>query len=99
METKPRKRYPTEFQIQALELARELKSLSAAARQLGISDSLIYSWRTKHNFDIGNTSRSAATAVAETEEMKHLRKENEELKKVNNILRKAAAFFSQDHLK
>ncbi len=99
MEQKTKKRYPQEFQIQALELARELKSLSAAAKQLGISDSLIYSWRTKHKFDIGNGSRSAATAIAETEEMKRLRKENEELKKVNNILRKVAAFFSQDHLK
>jgi len=99
METKTRKRYPQDFQIQALELARELKSLSAAARQLGISDGLIYSWRTKHKFDIGNVTRSASTAVAETEEMKRLRKENEELKKVNTILRKAAAFFSQDHLK
>jgi len=30
---------------------------------------------------------------------KKLKKENERLKQVNNILSKAAAFFSQDHLK
>lgn len=99
MEQKSRKTYSKEFQIQALELARDLKSFAAASRQLGISDGLIYNWKTKHKFDIGNTNRTAVAAVAETEETRRLRKENEELKKVNYILKKAAAFFSQDHLK
>jgi transposase-like protein len=33
------------------------------------------------------------------EEFRRIQKENEKLKKVNQILKSAAAFFSQDHLK
>jgi hypothetical protein len=33
------------------------------------------------------------------EEFKRLKAENDKLKKVNQILKAAAAFFSQDHLK
>ena len=33
------------------------------------------------------------------EELARLRRENNELRKVNHILKAAAAFFSQDHLK
>lgn len=93
-----KKQYTKEFKIQALELAKNMGNFAAAARQLGISDSLLYAWKDKFNFDAG-AGKTAATAVAETEEMSRLRKENEELKKVNYILKRAAAFFSQDHLK
>lgn len=98
MEKKNRKTYPREFKIEALELAKQLGNLAAASRQLGISDSLLYSWKEQLKFDEKGT-RSAMEAAAESDEVKRLRKENEELKKVNYILKKAAAFFSQDHLK
>ena len=93
-----RKQYTKEFKVQALELAKELGNFAGAARQLGISDSLLYAWKDKYNFNT-RTTKAASTAVAETDEMVRLRKENEELKIVNYILKRAAAFFSQDHLK
>jgi transposase-like protein len=43
-------------------------------------------------------SDSKSKSVLEAEN-KRLQRENEELKKVNYILKRAAAFFSQDHLK
>lgn len=94
-----KKTYTKEFRIEALNLAKELDSYAAAARQLGIEDSLMYSWKRRYNFSIESDSKSAQSAISEAEELQRLRKENEELKKVNYILKRAAAFFSQDHLK
>jgi transposase-like protein len=44
-----------------------------------------------------NTVEQVSTS--DHEELLRLRKEVSELKKVNHILKSAAAFFSQDHLK
>ena len=100
MELKKNRTYTKEFQIEALNLAKELGSYSEAARRLGIGDAILHTWKKKYQFsnDI-KSKKTAAEAVSETEELKRLRKENEELKKTNYILKKAAAFFSQDHLK
>lgn len=93
-----KKRYTNEFKIQALELVKQTGSYSEAARQLGIKGNVIHSWKKKFNFDT-KVGKSAAEAVQETEETKALRRKISELEKANYILKKAAAFFSQDHLK
>ena len=93
-----KKEYTIEFKRQAVELAETLGSGVAAGKQLGISDSLIYSWRAR--FKQGDASGNGSMlSLEEQEELKRLRRENSELKKVNYILKRAAAFFSQDQLK
>ncbi len=87
--------YTKEFKEQAVELAKEMGSFTAAAKHLGISDSAIHAWKSRASG--GHENRSGLTE-AQIENQK-LRKENIELKKVNHILKAAAAFFSQDHLK
>lgn len=100
MEQRTKRRYTKEFKIEALNLAQQLGSYSAAAKQLGVSDSTMHGWRNKYGFTVSSAeSRPAVQAVNESEEIKRLRRENEELKKTNQILKRAAAFFSQDHLK
>jgi len=99
MDPQARKRYTKEFQVEALELAKALGSFAKAEQQLGLTDGLIYSWKKKYNFSFDSKTKGAQQVVAETDEVKRLRKEIEELKKTNYILKKAAAFFSQDHLK
>jgi len=94
-----KKKYTNEFKIQALELVRQTGSYSEAARQLGIGDNLIHAWRRKFNFSIESKGRSAATAVADSAEVRELKKKILDLEKTNYILKRAAAFFSQDHLK
>ena len=90
--------YTMEFKKQAIELAASLGSVSKAAEQLGIPDVNIHAWRKRHTFD-GSTSCKATTLSADQEEIRRLRKEVSDLKQVNLILKSAAAFFSQDHLK
>ncbi len=101
MEPKKNRKYTKEFKIEALNLVKQLGSYSAAARQLGISDGTLHAWKDKYNFpnQAVKAKNTAEQAIADAEELKRLRKENEDLKKTNYILKRAAAFFSQDHLK
>jgi transposase-like protein len=67
-----------------------------AARKLGIAEANIYNWRGKFGSAIASV-KPASESVEE--ENKRLRKKVIELEKANTILKAAAAFFSQDHLK
>ena len=94
-----KRRHTPEFKLQALELAQQVGSIAEASRRLGVSESLLYSWKSKFKISLDPKKKPVKSAMDEAEEMKRLRTENEELKKTNYILKKAAAFFSQDHLK
>lgn len=87
------RKYTEEFKKQAVELAKSLGNTTKAAEQLGIRDSIIHDWKRKFG------GISPCQLSSEAEELIRLKKENAELKKVNHILKAAAAFFSQDHLK
>lgn len=94
-----RRKYTPEFKQEALELAQELGSVAEAARRLGITDTALYNWKATYKISKDPKVKSVQSSMADAEELKRLRKENEDLKKTNYILKKAAAFFSQDHLK
>jgi transposase len=97
------RRYSAEFKEQAVRLAEEIGRRQAGER-LGIPAANINNWclMKKKNMKLkGSKSDQVGPLPGEApeEELKRLRRENEELKKVNYILKRAAAFFSQDHLK
>lgn len=93
VEKKKTRKYTDEFKKQAIQLAEDLGSVAKAAKQLGVAHSNLHNWHAKLN------AGSAAGEVKATgEENKRLRKEVAELKKVNHILRAAAAIFTRDHL-
>lgn len=94
-----KRKYTKEFKIEALNLAKELGSYSAAARQLGINDNVLHSWKDKYGISITDKTKSVAASVKESDEVRELKKKIQELEKTNYILKRAAAFFSQDHLK
>lgn len=93
------RRYTDDFKHRVVTLANEIGS-TEAGRKLGVSTSNIYNW-TKKLSTLGRISKSDTKSPHETseEELKRLRKEVVDLKKANIILKSAAAFFSQDHLK
>lgn len=105
MGIKNQRQYTLEFKLQAVQLAEELKSGPKAALQLGIPKACIYTWRTLARAGAlggGDGSVSAMKAPAPpslVEENRRLQRELAEQKKINHILKAAAAFFSQDHLK
>lgn len=91
--------YTDEFKKQAVELAESLGSYTRASKQLGVPKTCIYSWKLKLNAAVGKGSEASQAESEIQAELKLLRKENSELKQVNTLLKAAAAFFSQDHLK
>jgi len=97
---KQSRKYTDEFKKQAIALAKDLGSVVAAAKQLGVPKVCIYDWRMKLDGPMQQVQDSTVSFNnCDAEELKRLRKENAELKKANYILKSAAAFFSQDHLK
>ena len=94
-----RRTFSEEYKKEALNLVSELGSFSKASKQLGVQDNTLRSWAKKYNFNLNVSKEENETSASLVEENRKLRKELEKQKKINNILSKAAAFFSQDHLK
>lgn len=88
-ETK-RARYSPQFRSEALALAERL-GVSAAAKQLGLHSSQLYSWRSKARLqqDRGEAEQELATENARLK--RQLAEQAEELA----ILKKAAAYFAK----
>lgn len=96
MGIKGNRRYTPEFKEQAVQLANDT-SVNRAAKQLGVHMANIQRWKTQSEKE---NSKKLRTSKHDLEmENKRLQAENIELKKVNHILKAAAAFFSRDHLK
>jgi len=94
------KKYNQEFKLQEVKLAGEIGSVVEAGKQLGISDGNIYVWRKKYaGQTVAATKKMEVKPEDLAKENQRLRQEIAQFKKVNQILKAAAAFFSQDQLK
>ena len=94
---KTSKRYPREFKLQAARLVVEMGySYEKAAKQLGATSWSIRQWVKK--FRTEGVLPSADQPVPQAEEMKRLRKQIAELRRENEILKKAAAYFAKDSI-
>jgi transposase len=91
------RRYGPDFRQRAMGLARELGNATEAAKKLGIPKFTLQTWIW--NDRQKNQPSNLNQEISPEEQLRQLKRENEELKKANYILKQAAAFFSQDHLK
>jgi transposase-like protein len=97
------KRYSPEVKERAvrmvLEREREHDSQWAAIRsiasKIGCSSEALRNWVRQAERDAG---RRPGLTTEEREELKRLKRENFELRRANEILRKASAFFAQAEL-
>jgi len=95
MGKKTNRQYTPEFKQQAAELAIRI-GVGRAAEQLGVCVANVQRWKSDAKEGKPQSKKIEGNLV---DENRRLQKENDELKKVNQILKRAAAFFSQDHLK
>jgi len=86
-----RKQYAPEFKEEALRLASKI-GVSKASRELGISPSQIYSWRTSAQKQSSTTKRESGLATENARLRRQLAEQAEELE----ILKKAATYFAKN---
>ena len=93
--TKP---YPKEFRDDVVRVARNREpgvELSQIAKDFGIHFTTLYSWMKKA--DIEDVERPGTTAV-QSAELREAKKRIKTLEQEVEVLRRAAAYFSQAHL-
>jgi transposase len=84
-----RRSYPEELKRNALGLVRTSgKSAAAVARDLGVDAGLLNRWRREEAREGGGTKAFTGQGVARDEEVVRLRRENDDLREANEILKK-----------
>lgn len=94
-------RYSPEFKERAVRMVRELRretgqshgTLQRVARQLGCGVESLRTWVKHSEVDAGE---AAGTTSAEAARIRALEQENRELRRANEILRRASAFFAAE---
>jgi transposase len=97
------KRYSQEVRERAVRLvfehegeyASQWEAIRSIATKIGCSPESLRIWLRRSEVD---TSRRGGVTSDERARMKDLEKENRELRRVNEILRKASAYFAQAEL-
>lgn len=85
-----RKKYSPQFKDQALELASK-EGVAQAAKDLGLKDSQIYSWRAQQRkYGIPLEEQKSQEA-----QLASLKREVDRLEEENAFLKKAAAYFAK----
>jgi len=91
MSQKTYQRYTPEFKEQALGLLALGKPVSEVAKDLQISDNLLYGWRSQaQRTQGGSAGLRAVGEQSEADALRALRRENARLQVENDILKKAA---------
>jgi transposase len=92
----PRK-YSDELRARAVRLYRESNPkpvIKRLAEQLGVHPEALRNWIRQDEADHGE--RLDRPSTVESEELRRLRRENAELKRANEILKAASAFFASE---
>ena len=97
------KRYSPEVRERAVRMVREQRgqydsewaAIVSIAGKIGCKAETLRLWVRQDERDSG---QRAGTTTEQNEELKRLKRENAELKRANEILRKASAFFAQAEL-
>jgi transposase len=95
------RQYPPEFRQRALRMLdealpdyeSEFEAIRQVATKLGVSTEALRKWRRTAEIDSG--ARPGMTS-SEHAELKRLKKENAELRRANEILKAASAFFAAE---
>lgn len=96
------RQYSPEFRDRALRLLdttmeasdiSEFEAIKSVASKLGISEESVRRWRRKAQVDAGERT---GTTSAEHAEIRKLKREITELRRANEILKSASAFFAAE---
>jgi transposase len=91
-EKKPRRKFTPEYRMQAVKRVLAGQAVAAVARELGIGESLLHNWVTRHRLTEG-TGALQAEQAAEIARLKRALAQKEE---EAAILKKAVAYFARE---
>ena len=96
MATTTRRQFTDAFKSEAVRLTRESgRPVAQVARELGISDNVLYRWRTEQR-QVESQGRTRLGVRAEQDELTRLKRENDMLRKARDFLTRAAAFVARE---
>jgi transposase len=103
MSKKPLPKYPAELRERAVRMVSEHRAdypsqwaaIESIAGKIGCAPQTLHEWIRKHEVDTG--TRPGVTS-AELQRVKELEREVKELRRANEILKLASAFFAQAEL-
>jgi len=91
-----RREFTDAFKSKAVWLTRESgRRVAHVARELGISDNVLYHWRNEQR-QVESQGRTRQAVRAEQDELTRLTRENETLRKERDFLKRAALFFARE---
>jgi len=93
----PKQAYTGEFKELAVKRVKEGQSVSTVCRELGLSDQTVRNW-VKAAAEGKLNGAGGRIVTPEEMELSRLRAENLRLKRENEILKKATAYFARDVL-
>ena len=89
--------YSKEFKTQACELVKTSGiKLATVAEKMGIHKVMLYRWISEYETHGNKAFMGKGYQKDEDSKLRKLRKENEQLKIENEILKKAAAYFAKE---
>ncbi len=90
------KPYPQEFRDDVVAVARKGQApLNQIAKDFGISEGCLHGWMKKADVEDGNRP---GVSEKQSGEVRELKKRNRLLEQENEVLRRAAAYLSQENL-
>ena len=93
----PKQAYTTEFKELAVKRIKDGQSVSTVCKELGLSDQTVRYW-VKAAAEGKLNGAGGRVVTPEEMELSRLRTENLRLKRENEILKKATAYFARDVL-
>ncbi len=92
-----RRKYDREFKIEAVKLVTERgTSIAEAARNLGIHENLLRTWKNKYLEDTADSFPGKGHLKPQDEQLWRLRKKLADVEQERDILKKALAIFSKE---
>ncbi|MEQ1793990.1 MAG: transposase [Nitrospira sp.] len=91
-----RRQFTDAFKSEAVRLTRESgRPVAQVARELGISDHVLYRWRSEQQ-QVDSQGGTRQSVRAAQDELARLKRENETLRKERDFSKRAAAFFARE---
>ena len=95
-EKKARRKYDKDFILEAVKLAQESGNVAETARNLGIHEMLLYTWKRKYEADPEHAFPGKGHMKPVEEELRRVKRELERTQRERDILKKAVGIFSKD---